>query len=102
MGLYQSWTADADEGWTRWVLEHYEFPYKTLHNADIQAGKLHDSFDAIVLPDQTEKSLLEGQTSEFAVKEYRGGLGEKGWQALRDFVNQGGTLISRWATPAIF
>ncbi len=94
LGLYQSWTADADEGWTRWVLEHYEFPYKTLHNADIQAGKLHDSFDAIVLPDQTEKSLLEGQTSEFAVKEYRGGLGEKGWRALVDFVNQGGTLIS--------
>ncbi len=94
LGLYQSWTADADEGWTRWVLEHYEFPYKTLHNSDIQAGKLHDSFDVIVLPDQTEKSLLEGQTSEFAVKEYRGGLGEKGWQAREEFINQGGTLIS--------
>jgi len=94
LGLYQSWTADADEGWTRWVLEHYEFPYKTLHNPDIQAGKLHGSFDVIVLPDQTEKSLLEGQTSEFAVKEYRGGLGEKGWQALEEFINQGGTLIS--------
>ena len=26
--------------------------------------------------------------------EYRGGIGDKGWKALVDFVNQGGTLIS--------
>ena len=94
VGMYQSWTANMDEGWTRWVLEHYEFPYKTLHNSDIQADKLHDSFDAIILPDQAENSIIEGQTSEFMVAEYRGGIGEKGWQALKDFVNDGGTLIA--------
>jgi hypothetical protein len=27
IAMYQSWTANMDEGWTRWVLEHYEFPY---------------------------------------------------------------------------
>ncbi len=58
VGLYQSWTANIDEGWTRWVFESYEFPYTTLHNADIQAGGLRAKFDAIVLPDQTAKSLM--------------------------------------------
>ncbi|MGE5361879.1 MAG: M14 family zinc carboxypeptidase, partial [Bacteroidales bacterium] len=52
VGLYQSWTASMDEGWTRWVLEQYEFAPKTLHNEDIRAGKLHGKFDVIVLADQ--------------------------------------------------
>ncbi len=103
VGLYQSWTANIDEGWTRWILEQYEFPYKTLHNADIQGGQLRKNFDAIILPDQEERSILDGQTeraikagqsTEFMVAEYRGGIGEKGWKALVDFLNQGGTLIA--------
>jgi hypothetical protein len=103
IGLYQSWTANIDEGWTRWILEQYEFPHKILHNADIQAGDLRKNFDAIILPDQEEASILEGQSdraikakqsTEFMVAEYRGGIGEKGWKSLMDFVNQGGTLIS--------
>ena len=94
VGLYQSWTANIDEGWTRWVLESYEFPYTTLHNADVQAGGLRAKFDAIVLPDQTAKSLMEGQSSITVPAEYRGGLGEKGWLRLREFLDHGGTLIS--------
>jgi hypothetical protein len=94
IGVYQSWTANIDEGWTRWVLDQYEFPYTTLHNADVMAGRLRSRFDAIVLPDQTAKGILEGQTSLSTPAEYRGGVGGKGWQALKDFVDQGGTLIS--------
>src|SRR3990172_318863 len=32
VGLYQPWTASMDEGWTRWLLEQFEFSYATLHN----------------------------------------------------------------------
>ncbi len=94
IGLYQSWTANIDEGWTRWVLEHYGFSYSTLHNADVQAGGLRAKFDAIVLPDQTKTSLMEGQETEALPREFRGGLGSRGLQALREFVEQGGTLIA--------
>jgi hypothetical protein len=94
VGVYQAWTANIDEGWTRWVLDQYEFPYTTLHNADVIAGKLRSRFDAIVLPDQTSKGILEGQSAPSIPAEYRGGIGDKGWQALKDFVDQGGTLIS--------
>jgi hypothetical protein len=94
VGVYQSWTANIDEGWTRLVLDQYEFPYATLHNADVVAGRLHARFDAIVLPDQSAKGILEGQNAASVPFEYRGGLGDKGWQALKDFVDQGGTLIS--------
>jgi hypothetical protein len=94
VGLYQSWTANIDEGWTRWVLEQYDFPYTTLHNSDVQAGRLRNRFDAILLPDQTAKSLLEGQSAATVAAEYRGGLDERGWAALREFVDRGGTLIA--------
>jgi hypothetical protein len=94
VGLYQSWTANIDEGWTRWVLEQYDFSYTTLHNADVQAGKLRNRFDAILLPDQTAKSLMEGQSLTTVAAEYRGGLNERGWTALREFVDRGGTLIA--------
>jgi hypothetical protein len=94
VGLYQSWTADMDEGWTRWVLERYEFPYTTLHNKDIQAGNLRAKFDAIILPDARTRDIVEGQSFPTTVPEYKGGLEEKGVDALKDFVAHGGTLVA--------
>ncbi|HLF84153.1 MAG TPA: M14 metallopeptidase family protein [Blastocatellia bacterium] len=98
IGLYQPWTANMDEGWTRWVLEQYEFPYTTLHNADIKAGKLREKFDTIVLPDQQPRDILNGFDFKTVREEYRGGLGDEGLEALRQFVRQGGTLIAMGAS----
>ena len=94
VGMYQSWTGNMDEGWTRWILERYEFAYTTLHNKDIQAGKLRERFDAIILPDQRARDIIEGQNFSTTVPEYKGGLEEKGMDALKDFVDHGGTLIA--------
>jgi hypothetical protein len=94
VGLYQSWTGNMDEGWTRWILERYEFPYTTLHNQDIQAGKLRERFDAIILPDQRARDIIDGQSFASTVPEYKGGLEEKGFDALKTFVESGGTLIA--------
>lgn len=94
VGLYQSYTANMDEGWTRWILEQYEFPYTTLHNADIKAGKLRDKFDAIILPDARTRDILDGNNFAGTVPEFKGGIGDDGLDALKDFVNHGGTLIA--------
>jgi hypothetical protein len=76
------------------VLDHYEFPYTVLHNADLKAGKLHDKYDAIIIPDQREKDILTGLDFKTIMPEYRGGIGDDGWNALHDFLNQGGTLVA--------
>jgi hypothetical protein len=94
VGLYQSWTANMDEGWTRWVLEQYEFAPKTLHNEDVRAGKLREKFDVIVLPDQQPRDILDGNSSRNARKEYQGGIGSEGLAALKAFVADGGTLVT--------
>jgi hypothetical protein len=92
-GLYQPWTASMDEGWTRWVLEQHEFPYTTLHNADIRAGRLRDRFDVILFADQQPASIVSGNDSATTRPEYRGGIGDDGVTALKAFVAAGGTLV---------
>jgi hypothetical protein len=95
IALYQPWTGDGvDEGWTRWVFEHYEFPYTTVHNDDIRAGALETRFDAIVIADQDPDEILSGFDSIAIRPEFRGGIGQQGLEALVAFVQAGGTLIT--------
>jgi hypothetical protein len=94
IALYQPWTGSMDEGWTRWVIEQHEFPYSTLHNADVKAGKLHDRFDAILFADQQPNSIVAGNEAAGTRPEYRGGIGEDGVEALKAFVAAGGTIIT--------
>jgi hypothetical protein len=98
VGLYQPWTANMDEGWTRWVLEQYEFPYTTLHNADVKAGRLREKFDAVILPDQQARQIIEGYDFKTIRPEYRGGIGAEGVESLRAFVRDGGTLVALGAS----
>src|SRR5436309_970971 len=42
VGLYRAWVPVIDEGWTRWILENFDFAPQTLRNGDIQAGRLRD------------------------------------------------------------
>jgi hypothetical protein len=102
IGLYQPWTGNMDEGWTRWSLEHYEFAYKTLHNADVRAGHLRSSFDVIVFPDQRAKDIVTGLDYRTIREEYRGGIGEDGVTALREFLDGGGTLVALGESAGLF
>jgi hypothetical protein len=98
IGMYDTWAGgNMDEGWTRWVLEQYGFHSTRLHNADIKAGKLHAKYDVVILPDQTMRSILDGNTANTTRPEYRGGIGDEGVAALRAFVDEGGTLIAMGA-----
>jgi hypothetical protein len=94
IGLYRPWTASIDEGWTRWILEQYQFPFASLYNGDIRAGHLREHYDTIVIADLDERSILDGRRAGTVPERYAGGIGEEGAQELRDFVNEGGTLVA--------
>jgi glutamine amidotransferase-like uncharacterized protein len=82
------------------VLEEYGFEYTTLHNADVQAGSLHASYDAIILPDQGTAAMINGASGPNIRPEYTGGIGAKGVEALKQFVEDGGTLVTLGAASA--
>jgi hypothetical protein len=93
IGLYKSWMANIDEGWTRWLLEQFGFAYRSLHNADVQAGNLRARFDTIVFADEAPDAIENGRAAGAMPPEFTGGLGAKGAEALREFTAAGGTLI---------
>ncbi len=93
LGLYKPWTANMDEGWTRWVLDTHEFDYNNLTNAEMRAGDLAARYDAIILPDLGASGILNGHSTGKLPPEYVGGIGTEGLANLRTFVADGGTLI---------
>jgi len=93
IGLYQPWRPSMDEGWTRFVLESFAFPYETLHNADIKAGNLNERLDVIILPSIGRRTITQGYRPEQTEPKYVGGLAGEGEAALRRFVEQGGALV---------
>lgn len=99
LGVFQPYTACMDEGWARWVLEEYDFPFTTLKTPDIRQGELRDQFDVILLPHMTASHLRDGQPERtrdgaLNVPEFRQGLGDHGMAQLRRFVAAGGTLVA--------
>jgi hypothetical protein len=93
VGLYKSHVPSMDEGWTRWIFERHSVPYKSLEDAEVRRGSLRDKFDAIVIPDQSPRAILEGHRRGTMPEELTGGLGKEGVKALREFVQAGGTLV---------
>ena len=99
IGLYKSYIPSMDEGWTRFVLEQYGFPLKNIENKEVKAGNLNAACDVIILPDSSRQVIVDGKQraegyAEEMPPEYTGGIGKEGVKALREFVENGGTLIT--------
>jgi len=104
IGMYQRYYGgNMDEGWTRWLLEDFEFPYDTLMDAAVTGGTLNDDYDVIVLPadsvarmtgDQPENGPSRGGSPEDYPPAFRSGFGDEGVTALEAFVENGGTLVT--------
>jgi hypothetical protein len=93
IGLYRSFIPNNDEGWTRFLLEQFGFPYTSVENKEIRAGGLRRRFDVIVFPDASPGSMEDGYKAGSMPPEFTGGLEAKGADALREFATAGGTLI---------
>src|SRR5581483_6676787 len=61
---------------------------------DIRAGRLHDRFDVLLLPDATYEQMLHGLAPGSMPDAYTGGMTAAGMQNLKTFVESGGTLVA--------
>ncbi|MCX6655169.1 MAG: M14 family metallopeptidase [Candidatus Bathyarchaeota archaeon] len=111
VALYQRyWGGNIDEGWTRWLLEQFKFPYTTVMDKEIKEGNLKEKFDVLLLPSDDTPLITGEKLDEYFTKhrfhgympnfppEYRSGIGAEGVEAIKKFVESGGTLVAMNAT----
>jgi len=105
IGMYQRYLGgNIDEGWTRLLLENFDFPYATIKDNELKSGRLNRKFDVIILPNDSiykmtgiadnEEHDFDANRPQAFPPEYRSGFGEKGIDALQAFVTAGGTLLA--------
>lgn len=100
IAIYQPFNANMDEGWTRWILDHFEFSYTVLHNKDFVDKTFSKKYDVVIFPDMGRDTIIKGsETGRWAYyamsapPEYKGGIGEKGIEMLKAYVKNGGALV---------
>jgi hypothetical protein len=110
VGMYQRyWGGNADEGWTRFIFDQFEFPYVTLYDKDIREGDLIDKVDVLIMPadrkqlihditkldrnDPVVQQFFRYQTS-VVPPEYKSGLGDEGTRKIKEFVEAGGRVVA--------
>lgn len=99
--LYRSSVPSHDEGWTRWIFDNKGIPFATMTDKDLRAGvttykasaSVTIKYPAIIIPDQSARTLLEGYRAGTMPPEVSGGIGEQGVKTLRQYVEGGGTLV---------
>jgi len=112
IGLYDQYGGIVTSGWTRWLLEQYEFPFQVVYPATLDAGGLNARFDTLVFTDCAFHCAADAGRAARAMpnpqsipEEYRPWLGriseEKTIPQLKKFVEAGGALVTIGSSTAI-
>jgi hypothetical protein len=111
-------------GWTRWVLEHFDFPFTVVFPPELDKGNLHEKFDVLILTDGAFSIRGAGMTRADAIggdvappdptepnaeqnipEEYRGRRGAittaKTVPHLKKFLDDGGTILTIGTSTAL-
>ena len=121
VGLFKPWVASMDEGWTRFVLEQYEFPMETISNEQIRSGNFADEVDVLLFPDVSPSIISKGEPAKGSryrrrwtplPPKYSGGIDTlpdpdggsrnkkddakpvKGGERIKKWVEAGGTVVA--------
>lgn len=102
LGIYNSYSASMDEGWTRLALENYGFEFKRLENKDFKNKNIKDVIDVLIINDMSpaviKSGKYEGERARYnrpKPPEYEGGIEKEGVENLKTFIEKdGGYLIT--------
>ena len=116
VGLWDRYGGSMPSGWTRYVLENFEFDFEVVYPPEIDAGELRERFDVIVLPDGAMQGGRGGgfgggrggggadfaATLPDSLRRRLGALSaETSVPALREFMENGGAVIAVGSSTAL-
>lgn len=93
IALYKPWTANMDEGWTRFVFDTFNVPYSSLTDGAVRQEDLSSKYDVIVLPSQRAREIIDGNAANSYPQEFMRGITPDGVTKLKEYVAGGGTLV---------
>lgn len=103
IALYDQYGGSMPSGWTRWLMEQFQFPFTVVYAQELDKGNLNQKYDVILFID----TRMPGATSGFTPRmpdantipaEYRDWLGSitsnKTIPQLKDFLQKGGNIVT--------
>jgi hypothetical protein len=109
IALWDQYGGSMPSGWTRWILEQFEFPFEVVYPAALDEGNLASRFDVLVLPDGAipraeiaggrGRGAALGQPKPDSIPaEFRSRLGritvDKTIPQLKKFAESGGAIVT--------
>ena len=110
IGLWDQYGGSMPSGWTRWLLEQFEFPFRVVYPQDLDGGDLNKKFDVLIfvsgavpagninLSPRGRFRGREGPDPETIPEKYRAWLGritlDKTVPKLIEFIKNGGTVLT--------
>jgi len=114
VGLWDQYGGSMDAGWTRWILEQFEFAFDRVFPANLDAGNLNAKYDVLIfvegaIPGATGGSRGGGGSGSAAPisnvpPEYQAHQGrvtvERTLPRIKSFIENGGTVIALGSSAA--
>ncbi len=119
IGLWDRYGGSIPSGWTRWLLEQFEYPFELVYAPELDRGDLRAKFDVLIfvdgaIPGRTGSVTIRapgdggdapaagnpeapatGDAAKDEYREQRGSLtAEKTVPQLRQFLTNGGTVLT--------
>ena len=102
VGLWDRYGGSMPSGWTRWILEQFEFPFTVVYPSRLDAGNLRDQFDVLIFVTgaiPSRDTAGEGNTANEGVPaEYQDRMGSvsiaRTVPQLKAFLEAGGTILT--------
>jgi hypothetical protein len=108
IGLWDQYGGSMTSGWTRWILEQFEFPFERVFAPQLDTGNLNARFDVLIFPnggipggggEGRGGGRGGGPPADMDIPaEFCGQIGrvsaERTIPQLRQFVEAGGTIVA--------
>jgi hypothetical protein len=115
IGLWDQYGGSIPSGWVRWLLEQFEFRFKVVYPATLDAGNLNKKYDVLIFvrgaiplsdsPSETRWRSSPQPKPGSIPSEFRKRLGKvtvaKTVPKLLEFIKNGGTLLAISSSTSI-